>query len=96
MTDANEIARRFGYHPPRSSTRVKRHEQVRGEFQKTATALLDIVPHDDLETAYERQQLLTKLEEAQFWANAALARAPDPDAEVSAEQAAAGPPGASG
>lgn len=95
MTDANEIARRFGYHPPRSSTRVQRHEQVRGEFQRSATVLLDIILPDDVEVDYERQQLLEKLEEAQFWANAALARAPDPDAEVSAEQAAAGPPGAS-
>lgn len=91
MTDDSEIARRFGYHPPRSRGRVIAHEQVRGEFQRSATVLLGIIPHDDLGTAYERQKLMEKLEEAQFWANAALARAPDPDAEVSAEQAAAGP-----
>lgn len=84
--DEADIARRFGYHPPRSTRRREEHEAVRYECRRLAGALNDILPQ-----GREKEHAIASLEMAQFWANAALARADDPDATVSAEEAAAGP-----
>lgn len=84
--DRAEIDRRFAYHPPRSNTRVDEHALVRGIVRSAATELAWLPDGREKSLAY------TALEEAMFWANAAVARAEDPDAEVSPDEAAAGPP----
>lgn len=84
--DSAEIDHRFSYHPPRSHARVGEHETVRGVIRDAAHAL------SWLPDGRERSLAYTALEEAMFWANAAVARAEDPDAEVPADEAAAGPP----
>lgn len=77
---------RFGYHPPRSDRRVQQHRDVRDHLLGVGQHLVGLLPD-----GREKSLSITKIEEAMFWANAALARADDPDAEVSADEAAAGP-----
>lgn len=84
--DLRRIDHIFGYHPPRSQARVEDHEFIRGELRRAAKILCMTVPRGP-----EQETMLERLREAMFWANAALALAPDPDASVPAEQAAAGP-----
>lgn len=84
--DREEIDNRFGYHPPRSQKRVGQHQVVRNLFRNIAMSLVDLLPE-----GREKSTCITRLEEAMFWANAALARSPDPDATASEEEAAAGP-----
>lgn len=86
MVWSDDIKNRFGYHPPRSQKRVQDHDSVRKILEDAALQLNLIVPD-----GREQSLMLTALEEAMFWANAGVARAPDPDAEVTAADAAAGP-----
>lgn len=65
-----DLENRFTYHPPKDEETVKAHELIRdlaGHLAKTFAALLP----------YGREQstAITKVEEAMFWANAAIARA---------------------
>lgn len=66
--DERELARRFDYHPPNDSRRVS-HEHVRSETKGLAALYGNMLPE-----GREKALALTKLEEAQFWANAAIAR----------------------
>ena len=66
--DANEIDRRFDHHPP-DECRAERHKQIRQRAKELASYLNICLP-DCRETSLA----FTKLEEAMFWANAALAR----------------------
>lgn len=84
--DREEIDNRFGYHPPRSQKRVGQHQVARNLFRNIAMSLVDLLPE-----GREKSTCITRLEEAMFWANAALARSPDPDAAMSKEEAMAGP-----
>lgn len=84
--DEADLARRFAYHPPRSQQRVSQHEEVREHCWELAQHLLGLLPE-----GREKEHAIASLEMAQFWGNAALARADDPNATVSAEAAAAGP-----
>lgn len=81
-----ELNHRFAYHPPRSTRRVRDHEDVRELCRQMANVMDERLPD-----GREKSVVMTKIEEAMFWAQASLARASDPDAEVSAEDAAAGP-----
>lgn len=85
-----DITRRFDYHPPRSVQRRNAHEDVRSLLRDVAHELNHLLP--DGEQSREKEHAIAKLEEAQFWANAALARCDDPNATVSREEAGAGPP----
>lgn len=59
----------FKYHPPTDDSIKLRHEQVRGILKDTAQVLVAwTTPSRELSLA------LTSLEEAMFWANAAIAR----------------------
>ena len=66
--DAQDLGNRFNYHPP-SPDRALIHDAIRGELQEVAQTILDSLP-----AGREQSLAVTKLEEAMFWANAALAR----------------------
>lgn len=82
-----DITHRFDYWPPRSVQRRNAHEDVRSLLRDVAHELNHLMPE-----GREASEAISKLEEAQFWANAALARSDDPNATVSREEAGAGPP----
>ncbi len=67
-----DLAHRFNYHPPRSGRRASQHENVRAMCLDVATSLDEALPD-----GREKSIAITKIEEAMFWANAALARSPD-------------------
>jgi hypothetical protein len=70
MTDIkDDIANRFEYHPPPNDNIVKAHEAVRTTCRMSADILLKATP-----PGREQSLAITKLEEAMFWANAAIAR----------------------
>ncbi len=64
----NQIAKNFTYHPPKEG-QPKRYEDIRGMIKTTALTLVAMCPE-----SRELSLALTKLEEAVFWANAAIAR----------------------
>lgn len=63
-----ELFDRFHYHAP-SPAGVKRHATLSEEFQRLAMIVCDVVPY-----GREQSLVLTKLEEAKFWASAGVAR----------------------
>lgn len=63
------LADRFTYHPPPDIDVAQRHAAARSLVLDVATALDNLVP-----PGRERATMLTKLEEALFWANAGVAR----------------------
>lgn len=65
MTD---LRNRFDYHRP-DAEKVKAHEAVRGACFHLALQFFD-----DLPEGREKASAITKIEEAMFWANAAIAR----------------------
>jgi hypothetical protein len=69
FVDEAEIDRRFDYHMP-TSTKEPQHDAVRDQFKTTATVLAAMLPE-----GREKALAMTHLEEAMFWANAAIARA---------------------
>lgn len=66
--DVADLDRRFTYHPPHGD-QATRYETLRGEARVVARAILVLTPK-----SREQSLALTKLEEAVFWANAAIAR----------------------
>jgi hypothetical protein len=68
----NDLDLRFDHHPPVTEVRVNQHEQVRSEFKRVARVMKDLLPG-----GREAAVVQTKIEEAMFWANAALARTPE-------------------
>jgi hypothetical protein len=65
----DELARRFNYHAP-NDDRANRHERIRESLRTTAEEVVDATGPPSREQALA----ITKLEEAMFWANAAIAR----------------------
>lgn len=71
----DELARRFNYHRPPDEIAVGRHATVRHVLQTAAGAVRDEIRAGVGDRgAREYALFLTKIEEAMFWANAALAR----------------------
>lgn len=70
--DVKDLEHRFEYHPPLTEERVNDHRTVRELCFNTAEQLNAFLPE-----GREKSLVITKLEEAMFWANAALARTPD-------------------
>ena len=73
----------FAYHKP-GPIAVEAHENIRGSFKMMACIVLDTVP-----AGREQAIVLTKLEEAMFWANAGIAREfakLDPSATAQADE----------
>jgi hypothetical protein len=65
---ADRIERDFSYHAP-SGDQPERYAMIRKIAKHIATHLLEVCPD-----CRERSLAITKLEEAVFWANAAIAR----------------------
>ena len=65
----NDLDNRFAYHPPKSEQTVRDHEEVRSKAHIFAIWLDAILP-----AGREKSTAITKVEEAMFWANAAIAR----------------------
>ena len=64
-----DMEHRFGYHPPSSEEIVHQHQLVRQEMLLAADLFENMLPD-----GREKSLAITKLEEAMFWANAAIAR----------------------
>jgi hypothetical protein len=64
-----EIEDRFTHHPPSNDTVVSTHEVTRAAVKRVAHKLDNLLPD-----SREKSLALTHLEQALFWANAAIAR----------------------
>jgi hypothetical protein len=64
-----ELNNRFDYHPPRTNEVAAAHEEIREASRHFAETLLQLTY-----SSREQSLALTKIEEAMFWANAAIAR----------------------
>lgn len=67
---SEDIQHRFAYHPPKDQAAIKAHERIRNYLGQLATELDETLP-----AGREKALAITKIEEAMFWANAAIARA---------------------
>ena len=67
----DDLDNRFTYHPPTDPAVRGRHEDARAIARTAATEFVDLLP-----PGREASLAITKLEEALFWANAAIARDP--------------------
>jgi hypothetical protein len=65
----SDIDTRFTYHPPRDDEQAATYAEIRETFRKLAHWLVSKTP-----SSREQSLAMTKLEEAVFWANAAVAR----------------------
>jgi hypothetical protein len=64
-----DLQNRFTYHPPVDADRASQHTLIRAVCQEAANVFVVTCPE-----GREQSLAVTKLEEAMFWANAALAR----------------------
>ena len=67
----DDLKRRFNYHPPDEPMRSMAHTAIREALMAVAADIITQTP-----ASREQSLAITKLEEAMFWANAALARPP--------------------
>lgn len=68
MIDMDDLENRFNYHKPDEEKALK-HHTARNECHKLALVIVALTPD-----GREQSLAVTKIEEAMFWANAALAR----------------------
>lgn len=61
---------KFRYHPP-TAEGAARHQRLTTEFSRIAEVIEEVLPE-----GREKSLVYTKLEEAKFWASAAVARNP--------------------
>jgi hypothetical protein len=66
--DPEDIEHRFKYHKP-DAEKAALHQIARARCRGVADDLNDLLPE-----CREKSLVMTKLEEAMFWANAAIAR----------------------
>lgn len=67
--DLDELTNRFEYHPPSSDEVKESHGYIRGLFKDLAIEL-----EAELPEGREKALVMTQLEQAMFWSNAAVAR----------------------
>ncbi len=65
----NQIAHNFSFHPANTEDKIILHEGIRASMCGLAFEMNSILP-----PSREAAIVQTKLEEAMFWANAAIAR----------------------
>jgi hypothetical protein len=70
----DELAHRFQFHPADSDNRREAHETVRQTLREAASAIVQVTGP----ATREQSLAVTHLEEAMFWANAAIARSDGP------------------
>jgi hypothetical protein len=68
---ADDVIRRFTFHPADTAERVQAHEDIRSMCLDLALSLQQQLPE-----GAEKDAAVFRLEEAMFWANASIARAP--------------------
>lgn len=68
-----DLVNRFAYHPPPNDERRTDHETVRRLCWLLADNMNGLLP-----SGREKSLAITRLEEAMFWANAAIARQDGP------------------
>jgi hypothetical protein len=66
----DELARRFNYHAPKTQEKADQHERIRAVCLGAAEELVQLTGAP----TREQSLAITHLEEAMFWANAAVAR----------------------
>jgi len=69
MIDPSDLANRFTYHPPVSDAQARKYTLIRSEAHDLAAFINKEVPD-----GREKSLAITHIEEAVFWANAAIAR----------------------
>jgi len=69
MIDQNDIDDRFAFHPATDDEKRDAHSSARQACKRAADTINELCPD-----GREKAVAITKLEEAMFWANAALAR----------------------
>jgi hypothetical protein len=70
----DELAHRFQFHPADSDNKKEAHQAVRDCLLQAADEIVTLTGA----ASREQSTAITKLEEAMFWANAALARGDGP------------------
>jgi len=65
----SEISHRFAFHPATTEEKRNEHTSVRATIERAALFLDQHLP-----VGREKSLAITKLEEAMFWGNAAVAR----------------------
>lgn len=66
--DQKDLEKRFTYHAP-TPEKARQHERVRSYLRQMAEEFNETLPE-----GREKSLVITHLEEAAFWANAAIAR----------------------
>lgn len=64
-----DIENRFSYHKPTDVNTSVNHEEVRESLKSVTQKIIALIP-----AGREASVFVTKMEEAMFWANAAIAR----------------------
>lgn len=72
----DELKHRFQFHPADSNNKKEAHETVRTVLLEAADKIVELTGA----ASREQSTAITKLEEAMFWANAAIARGDGPRA----------------
>ena len=72
-----ELHRRFAHHPPTTPEVGDAHSLVRACLEDATTFILNTIEGVSPDNVREKAAFLTKMEEAMFWAQTAIARPPE-------------------